>query len=360
MTRYNKALAILVICSLLAVAAVMSVPAVPTAQADEFAQIAQNMAGKHIYFSEGSGEPSRFTRNETGLSHLGGLLELYGAETYTLDWRSGIPPNADLVIIAGPTRQLGADRIAWLWEYLLNGGRLLLFAEPVRNASSPLNAEDGLFVLTWNDMGLRARNDVAVQEGALRPVIPPTPHVPKDEPTPTLSPAVDVPELSTDFMTTRFNPGHPIIGRLEEGLFFTTARSIEMDGAPRDAQATALILAPPEIYGESDYEEYLKNDYVDFDEKNDAPPGDLVLAVAMENIITKTRMVVVGDRDFVTNGGGFTTSPSYSGGFVFPGNVRFTISAITWLLETESVQDQLSFPTPAPTTTPTNTPTPAP
>ena len=68
---------------------------------------------------------------ETGLSRLAGLLELQGAELYTLEWRTGIPFDADLIIIAGPRSVLNAEQTAWLWAYLQDGGRLLLIADPV-------------------------------------------------------------------------------------------------------------------------------------------------------------------------------------------------------------------------------------
>ena len=68
----------------------------------------------------------------------------------------------------------------------------------------------------------------------------------------------------------------------------------------------------------------------------------------------------VGDREFATNGGGFETSPPYSGAFLYPGNVRFMLNAIAWLLDAEPVAGEVSFPEPGPTATPTLTPTPTP
>jgi hypothetical protein len=58
----------------------------------------------------------------------------------------------------------------------------------------------------------------------------------------------------------------------------------------------------------------------------------------------------------VTNGAGFQTSPPGSASFTHPANVRFTINAVTWLLNLESVT--LSLPTPGPTSTPSITPSP--
>jgi hypothetical protein len=80
--------------------------------------------------------------------------------------------------------------------------------------------------------------------------------------------------------------------------------------------------------------------------------------------MTATRIVLVGDREFATNGKGLQTSPPNSSGFLYPGNARFLLNSVTWLLEAPSIEMQ--FPTPAatgtatitPTITPTLTPTP--
>jgi hypothetical protein len=80
----------------------------------------------------------------------------------------------------------------------------------------------------------------------------------------------------------------------------------------------------------------------------------------MENIATGTRVVVIGDREFATNGGGLQTSPPYSASFLYPDNPRFLVNAVAWLLDVESNASQLTFPTPGPTATPTTTPSPTP
>lgn len=69
-------------------------------------------------------------------------------------------------------------------------------------------------------------------------------------------------------------------------------------------------------------------------------------------------MVWLSDSDFLTNGGGFTSSPAYSQSFVYPANVQFMLNSVSWLLETDVVAP--SFPTPAATGTATITPSPTP
>jgi hypothetical protein len=96
----------------------MSLAPVSSVQAEHILQGMPSLAGYHIYFTEDGGEASRFDRTDVGLSRLAGLLELQGASLYTLEWRNGVPPDADLVIIAGPTSDFSSDQTAWLWAYL--------------------------------------------------------------------------------------------------------------------------------------------------------------------------------------------------------------------------------------------------
>ncbi len=207
-------------------------------------------------------------------------------------------------------------------------------------------------------MGLRGRDDVLVLQGELHSVVPPGDTVRAETPTPTPLPAVELPALVPDFLASTINTFHPIASGVDGELFFNTARSLEIDAAPRESQVTPLVYAPEDAYGESDFKTYLTSDFAEYNIDKDTAPGNLVLAAAMDDIATGTRIVLVGDRDFATNGGGLQTSPPYSGSFLYPGNVRFLLNSITWLLGVDSAVDQITFSTPGPTVTPTMVPSP--
>lgn len=360
MRRTAFALGTVMLLVLLALSMVASLVPVANVQADALLQEASSLAGYDIYFSEVGGEASRFDRTDEGLSRFAGLLELLGADMYTLEWRNGIPANADLVVIPGPITDLTEDQVAWLWAYIQNGGHLLLLADPQVDRIRAFTSTRGLFALMWEDMGLRGRQDVVViQSDDSQMVVPPADSVREGTPTPTPMPAVDVPFLISDFFAARVNPTHAITEGIDEPLAFFGARSLEVDEAPREAQVTTLVFSPSDFYGESDFNTYLNSDFASYNPVDDTRTGSLVLAAAMQDSGTGSRIVLIGDREFATNGGGLQTSPPYSASFLYPGNIQFLVNTVTWLLDAEQTPP-FSFPTPGPSSTPTLTPTPTP
>ena len=75
-----------------------------------------DLSGANIYFSETYQEMSQFDRSDAGISRFAGLLRLAGANLFTLEWRKGIPEDADLIIIAGPSADITPDNVARLWS----------------------------------------------------------------------------------------------------------------------------------------------------------------------------------------------------------------------------------------------------
>lgn len=324
-------------------------PQAPTLAEAALVQEMPRLDGVNIYFTESAKEASRFDRLDTGISRFAGLLRLLGANLYTLEWRTGFPTDADLIIIAGPIDDLSPDQIARLWSYLNNNGRLLLLSEPMVAPVRALPFNSGLFQLMWSDMGLRARNDVAVIEASQRPVSAES----TEEPV-----SADTAGLIADFVTGNLNTEHPVTADLDGELAFFGARSLEFDASLQGFDLAPLIFTDSGYYGESAFADYLAEGAAQFNIGTDTTRGPLALAAAFNNESTGSRMVVIGDRDFATNSGGFLTSPPNTASFVYPDNVRFMLNAVTWLLDAEAIS--LSFPTPGPTATATITPSPTP
>ncbi|MFN8452442.1 MAG: hypothetical protein U0521_28525 [Anaerolineae bacterium] len=335
-----------------------------TVQADPLLQDVPRLDGMNIYFTEAGGEASRFDRSDNGLSRFAGLLTQLGASLFTLEWRTGFPTDADLIVIAGPVNDLPPDQIARLWAYMNNHGRVLILADAVVGGrSAPLPATGGLFALMWADMGLRARDDVVVTRGTEPIFETPAPEATAeaaDAQVTEAPPAIvgERPILIPRFSTSAFNTAHPITQTLTGALEFATARSLEVDASIQGFVVTPLVFTTTDFYGEADYATYLSAGTFNFDIGRDTTQGALPLAAAYQNDRTSSRIVLIGDRQFATNGGGLRTSPPNSAAFVYPDNARFLLNAATWLLDQPSVE--VTFPTPGPTATVTITPSPTP
>jgi hypothetical protein len=323
----------------------------PAAQSEPMLQIpAPTLDGINIYFTESSGEASRFDRGDPGLSRFAGLLSQLGANLFTLEWRNGFPTDADMVVVAGPTTDLTPDQTARLWAYVANGGHLLLLAQPapeLPRAVLPVNSP--LFALMWNDLGLRALNQIIVTPNA------------EPSPQPEFSGEGPTPVPIRDGLFTTFNAAsiaeHPVTAGVNPaGLTFFGARPLEIDAAIQGFTNTPLAFTADTYYGESAYTEYITTGVVDYNIGQDTPYSNIPVIAAHQNDTTGTRLLLVGDRDIATNGKGFNVSPAGSAGFLYPDNVRLMINAVSWLLNVPTTE--FSFPTPAATATVTITPSP--
>lgn len=313
----------------------------PVVYADAMLQDVPRLDGYKIYFTEGNGEASRFDRGDQGLSRFAGLLTQLGAELETLEWRTGIPGDADLIVIAGPTG-LGGDQVARLWAYLNNNqGRVLLLAGPPLGRNRGIAANNGLFSLMWSDMGVRVRDDVVVVEASFL-----------ENATP------DTPAVVAQFATALLDPEHPITAS-SEALNFFEARSLELDISDRSVQITPLVFSANNFYGETSYADFLGGGEASYDSGDDTNRASLVLAAALEDPGIQARMVVVGDRNFAVNGMGLSSSPPSTDALLYPENARFLIQAVAWLVDADpSTTETLTFGDPGPTATPTLVPTP--
>jgi hypothetical protein len=307
-------------------------------RADNVLQTDARLEGVNIYFTEAGGESSRFERGDAGISRFAGLLRQLGANLYTLEWRTGFPSDADVIVIAGPQSDFAPDQIARLWAYVNNGGRLLLLANPVvETQRGALPPTSGFFQLMWSDFGLRARGDLLIsdQRG---------------------TETTDPDGVLTAFTTTNTSTQHPITNGIEGDLAFFGARSLEVDAAIQSFVVTPLVFADPNFYGETDFARFTRDGVLEYNIGADTPPGLHVVAGAFEDPRTRSRIVLIGDADFARNGAGFVTAPRYSAAFVYPSNVRFLLNAVSWLADVEFIT--LTLPPPGPTETPTITPTP--
>jgi uncharacterized repeat protein (TIGR01451 family) len=317
-----------------------SVRPTATVQAEGLLQGVPLLNGYKIYFTEANGEAVRFNREANGISRLAGLLRLLGAELFTLDWRASFPTDADLVIVAGSTSDFSADQTARLWTYLDADGSLLLLSDPITGTTrSPqgLRAESGIFTLMWDDAGMRVRDDIVVTENTSGGGAP----------------------LVEDFLSANYNDAHPIAAGAGGELYFSTVRSVAIDSSLQSFIVTPLVFSPDDYYGEISFFEYRETDLAEYNIGEDTTRGAQAVVVTAENSAANVRVALIGDRDFILNGGGLRTSPATSAAFVYPENARFMMRLIAWLLQADPANTyEFTFDTPGPTATVTITPTP--
>lgn len=349
----RRTLVILTIQTVVIIAAVVlsALAGGPTLAQDGGGTSFARLDGVTIYFTESSREPSPFDRSPAGLSRFAGLLSAVGATIKSLDWRSDIPEDADLVVIVAPTREIEDYMTARLWAYLNQGGSLLVMPDPIMYTEEDgiiitemndraLRRDRGLFLLTWSGYGLRAREDVVVTEN-------------------------EDGSLNRDLITSEINAEHPILQGITGPIAVFSARSLDVDSSIQAYTAVPLIFSGPEYYGETLYVDYLQLNAEEFTPGADTPRGRLPLAAASESRTTGARIVVIGDGGMAANGEGFLSAPINSAGFVYPENVKFMMNTVAWLVNADMNETEtFVFPSPGPTATATPvvepTPTPEP
>ena len=313
----------------------------PAVRADALLQDVPRLDGYKIYFTDDNGEASRFDRSNQGLSRFAGLLAQLGANLNTLEWRTDVPSDADLIIIAGPT-SLSGDQIARLWSYLNNNQGRLLFLAGSSLDTGGIGTNNDLFALMWADMGVYVRNDVVVKESYFLENVTP-----------------DTPAVIAQFATSLLDPSHPITENLSGALTFFQARSLALDISDRAIQVTPLVFSDSNFYGETRYGDFLSDGRIFYNIGEDTSRGSQILAAAVDNPIKQSRMIVIGDRDFAINGMGLGSSPPSSDRLLYPENARFLVRAVAWLLDADpSTTQSLTFGKPEPTATSTPVPTP--
>ncbi|GIX47986.1 MAG: hypothetical protein KatS3mg131_2197 [Candidatus Tectimicrobiota bacterium] len=254
-----------------------------------------------VYFVTGHGEASTTDEEESGYRLARQSLEAqhYQVRELALPAATRVPPDATVVVVAGPRQDVSSSERSLLAAYLESGGRLLLLLDP---QSAPGLAS---FVARY---GLELGNDVILTPNALFRLLGGDYHV----------------AVATAYAD------HPITRPLAETLtFFPLARSVRLAASlPAGVTAQVLATTPPESWAETDLLA-LQEGRAAFDADRDRP-GPLGLAAAATVRPTPSqppvkrpaagRLVVVGDADFATNAF-----------FSLHGNGDFFLNAIRWL-----------------------------
>lgn len=257
-----------------------------------------------VWFTNGHGEQGLDTAEPDGFSELNKYLQQQNLslESVAILGRSSIPPEVSLIIIPGPTRRFAETEVGLLQGYLEGGGRVLALIDPLTETGL-----DGLFERWGIDLGL----DIVVD------------------------PERQLPFVSAGNLLVTTYTQHPIVEKMKTLMtLFPLARSVRpVQPAPGALTVTPLALTSDTGWGES--EPSVKT--FTFDEAKDLKgpvpiavgsersPGTTVTSQA-EGAPIRTRLVVIGDSDFVRN----EQLPNV-------GNKDFLVGSVFWLTEQEQL-----------------------
>ncbi len=249
---------------------------------------------RKVYFTTGHQERSPEDTAANGYSQIRDVLKRDNYEIELLNLQTitdTIPSDADAIIVAGARVPFATEEAQRLEEYLSNGGKLMVLADP--------GFETGLDSLL-NQMGLKLNNDV---------VVDPAQSFFGDAGTPLVT-------------TFRFHTITKDLGGLT--VFFPLARSISRtDATPEGVTVTELIQSSRRSWGETNLQQQPSRPDAD------DPRGPLTLA-AVATGPQGSRIAVFGDSDLVGN----NVLMQVRGSFGNPDLFRNTVN---WLTESEEL-----------------------
>lgn len=247
---------------------------------------------KGIYFITGHKEREPDGVGQDGYSSIKALLEKnnYRVDTLNLAMTDTVPSDAAALVVAGPQIEFAEDEKATLGTYLSSGGKLMILHDPAMPAD---------FTSLLEAYGIAFANDI---------VVDPVSSFFGDALTP----------LAAEYPYT-------IITKDLGGLttFFPYARSVMRNASvPEGVSIQNLIQTSDRSWGETSLEQR----QVRMDEADISGPLTLAAIVRKD----ETRLVLIGDSDFVSN----NILNSVRGAF---GNADLFVNAINWLAEEESL-----------------------
>ncbi len=248
---------------------------------------------KTICFTEGHEEKTLTDAYSQADAKL--KSENYLIQTINLATSKQIPSECSVVVVAGPKTSFLAPEASMLGQYLDNGGKAMILLDP----ETDHQLDDVL--KKW---AIEVGNDFVLdfsQAGQMFGGGPVAPLV--------------------------FNYGqHPITQNFTRSMtIFPQARSVKVIPASGSGvNASTLLTASPESWGETDLKEGVEPTLDDKDTKGPVTLGAVASKSLGEN--KETRLVVIGDSDFASNQA-----------FRFQRNGDLFANSINWLAQDEDL-----------------------
>ena len=285
-----------------------------------------------VYFLQGHGEKAHTGSDRDGYSTVTGALGLdnFEVESLVLAQQSAVPEDTTVLVIAGPQTDVLPGEVEALRVYLDRGGKLLVLIDPPTNSEAP--EPEGLLGLL-REWGIELGTDVVVDASGMGQL---------------LGADASVPVVAN-------YPFHPITDRFNLLTAYPLARSVNAaTGTPDGRVAQSFLETSAQSWAEVDIDE-LATGQVELNEEAGDRPGPVAIGMAVstpapsaepavtgaendesdkasaevdEAVATppETRLVVVGDSDFATNGV-----------VGIQGNRDMFLNTVNWLAQQENL-----------------------
>lgn len=247
-----------------------------------------------VWVTKGHGEKVLDDPESVGLSQFKRYLdkENMQVEAATLLEQAEIPQEVGALIIPGPTRRFAEQELLQLAAYLERGGRCLVLIDPLANTGL-----DGLLA-RW---GVELGQDIVVD------------------------PARQLPFVSAANLFVTTYTKHPIVEKMQTLMtLFPLTRAVQpvKNLKDKDITVTKLAMTSESGWGETDTGSTTFKFSAGTDVKGPVP----IAAAAERPSTTPTRLVVIGDSDFVANAQ-----------LQNVGNLDLALGAIHWLVAQEQL-----------------------
>ena len=273
-----------------------------------------------VYFTQGHGERDINGSDDRG---YGAVAHELGSDNFTAEalvlLQQDIPADASVVVMAGPQSDLLPPELEKLKAYLAKAGKLMVLLDPPQKADAPPLANIVALLKDWSvEVGNNAVLDLMSQ---LRGASP------------------DVPVAAPPY------PSHPITSTFRMLTAFPYTREVKpIEGASGGRTATTFIQTGRNSWAESDLKLLTTEGKAqpEFDKGDKQGPISIAVAVSApvggatpppagpnENADQnkpETRLVVMGDSDFATNGD-----------LGVGGNRDLFLNIVNWLAQQENL-----------------------
>jgi ABC-type uncharacterized transport system involved in gliding motility auxiliary subunit len=258
-----------------------------------------NPESKTIYFLTGHGEYNPEDEGNESYAFLKNRLEAknYIVKLLNLLVTNSIPEDANLIVIAGPTKPVSNEEVELLSEYLESGNAMLILEDPLPFTEFG-EVQDPLANYLSDSWGITLGNDVVVDFSSNQPLI----------------------AVANQYGI------HTITQKMSNlASIFPTARSLVASEVISEGVSQAnLILTSSQSWAETDFAS-LESGNIDPDGEDDVL-GPISIAMVAENFESSARIVVFGDSDFA--------SDAYIHAY---GNLDMIVNSIDWAIGEEDL-----------------------